>query len=277
MAARQGNHSALPSKEEMLSLRINTGLAEEELFGRFDENSAEGQLLKQRGENIYQDILAQNELKNKNQELFLSKFDQQGSIPESLDVNLKMASYPHTQWMLGQLTSKLTRISNTPLDESQLKEKQKPLSETEKAWKHPGELIAYMAPDVGTSTNLNPSMDGKIFGANSVEDFEDEYNVKDDKLPDLVPGEEASDRYIRFEIAEANVMSCLGSYGRLRDVLGIPILPFMTVYDFFIKRALDQYFMICTGTLALSFVEHHQGHSFSRGSTTRVEVRYSNS
>lgn len=37
-------------------------------------------------------------------------------------------------------------------------------------------------------------------------------------------------------------MSCMGSYGRMRDILGIPILPLMTVYDFFIKRALDQLF-----------------------------------
>ena len=55
---------------------------------------------------------------------------------------------------------------------------------------------------------------------------------------------------------ECNVMSCVGSFGRLRDTLGIPIMPLMTIYDFFIKRALDQYFYnlywkssyICVGT-----------------------------
>ena len=47
---------------------------------------------------------------------------------------------------------------------------------------------------------------------------------------------------MRFEIAEGNVVSCVGSFGRMRDTLGVPILPMMTVYDFFIKRALDQYF-----------------------------------
>ncbi|MCB0389991.1 MAG: pyruvate dehydrogenase, partial [Bdellovibrionales bacterium] len=110
------------------------------------------------------------------------------------------------------------------------------------SWKLASELMVSLAPDVGTSTNLNPSMDGHIFAPHNVEDFESEYDVKDNKLPDLVPGEEATDRFIRFEIAEGNAMSCLGAYGRLRDVLGIPILPLMTVYDFFIKRALDQYF-----------------------------------
>ncbi len=99
-----------------------------------------------------------------------------------------------------------------------------------------------MAPDVGTSTNLNPAMDGKIFSPIQTEDFESEYDVKDTKLPDLIPGEDESDRFLRFEIAEGNVMSCAGAYGKMRDFLGIPLMPLMTIYDFFIKRALDQYF-----------------------------------
>jgi pyruvate dehydrogenase E1 component len=37
-------------------------------------------------------------------------------------------------------------------------------------------------------------------------------------------------------------MSCVGSFGQIRDLLGIPLLPLMNVYDFFVKRALDQYF-----------------------------------
>ncbi len=165
-----------------------------------------------------------------------------GEMKPTLDINLKMASYPHTQWMLGQLTAKLTRIANTSRDEKKLKEKQRALTAQEIPFKQAAELLVSMAPDVGTSTNLNPAMDGKIFGAPVVEDLESEFGVKDKSLPDLVPGEEESDRFLRFEIAEANVMSCMGSFGRLRDVLGIPLLPLMTVYDFFVKRALDQYF-----------------------------------
>jgi pyruvate dehydrogenase E1 component len=139
--------------------------------------------------------------------------------------------------MLGQLTAKLTRIANTSSTQ-----KEKPLSDFEKTWKLPGELMISMAPDVGTSTNLNPAMDGKIFGAPVITDVETELGAKEDKTPDLVPGEEVSDRYLRFEIAEGNVMSCVGSFGKLRDILGIPLIPLMTVYDFFIKRAHDQYF-----------------------------------
>lgn len=242
MAAQPGNHSALPSEEEVLELKTKQGIKGDKLFERFAEKTEEGKYLKQRGEQLFSEIKAQHALKEKNQKLFNDKIAQFGPIPESLEINTKMTSYPHTQWMLGQLTAKLTRIANTPLDEKKLSANQKPLSEKEKPWKQLGELMISMAPDVGTSTNLNPAMDGKIFGAPVVTDLETEFGVKDDKTPDLVPGEDVSDRYLRFEIAEGNVMSCVGSFGKIKDILGIPLLPLMTVYDFFIKRAHDQYF-----------------------------------
>lgn len=242
MAATPGNHSALPEESEILALAEKNGIPSGENFARFSEKSPEGKFLKAAGDRLYKDILAQHALKEKNRTLFLSLADEHGSMPNTLDINLKMANYPHTQWMLGQLTAKLTRIANTPLQESELKEKQKGLSSAEKAFKIASEMMVAMAPDVGTSTNLNPTMDGHIFSPAHVEDEETEWGVKDTKLPDLVPGEEVPDRFLRFDIAEANVMSCMGSFGKMRDTLGIPLLPLMTVYDFFIKRALDQLF-----------------------------------
>lgn len=242
MAAAPGNHSALLAEDELNELRKAQGIPEGTLFARFDEKSTEGKFLKARSESLFTDIKAQNNLKSENQKFFLEQINKFGEIPPTLEISTKMASYPHTQWMLGQLTAKLTRIANTPLDGKGLTGSQKALTEAEKPWKIPGELMVSMAPDVGTSTNLNPAMDGKIFGAPVVQDFETENGVKDNKLPDLVPGEEVSDRFIRFEIAEGNVMSCVGSFGKIRDILGIPLVPLMTVYDFFIKRALDQYF-----------------------------------
>lgn len=255
-AAQPGNHSSLPQEEEVMELRAKQGITGDKLYERFAPNSAEGKFLAARAEKIYSEIKAQHALKAKNQEYFLKNLTAFGEIPHSLEINTKMTSYPHTQWMLGQLTAKLTRIANTPLDESKLGDKQKALNDHEKPFKLPGELMISMAPDVGTSTNLNPAMDGKIFGAPVVTDVETELGVKDHKLPDLVPGEEPNDRFLRFEIAEGNVMSCVGAFGKMRDFLGIPIIPLMTVYDFFIKRALDQYFynlywkssFICVGT-----------------------------
>ncbi len=247
MAAAPGNHSALSQEEEVEALRKVQGLKGDTLFAGFEAKTAEGKYLKERGEKLFSEIKAQHALKEKNQKYFVAEFDKIGAIPDKLDINTKMASYPHTQWMLGQLTAKLTRIANAD---------QTKLNDFEKSWKTVGELFMTMAPDVGTSTNLNPAMDGKIFGAPVVTDVETELGVKDTKLPDLVPGEEVSDRFLRFEIAEGNVMTCVGSFGKLRDILGIPLLPLMTVYDFFIKRALDQYFynqywkssFICVGT-----------------------------
>lgn len=255
-AAQPGNHSSLPSEEEVLAMREKQKISGNKLYERFADKTDEGKFLKTRGEKILEEIRAQHGLKAENQNFFLEKLQAWGEIPTSLDINTKMASYPHTQWMLGQLTAKMVRIANTPLDEKKLAEKQKALTASEKPWKLPGELFITMAPDVGTSTNLNPAMDGKIFGAPVVADYETDLGVKDHKLPDLVPGEEENDRFLRFEIAEGNVMSCVGSFGRMRDTLGIPIMPLMTVYDFFIKRALDQYFynlywkssFICVGT-----------------------------
>lgn len=247
MAAAPGNHSALLSAEEMEELRQKQGLRGDTLFAPFEAKSAEAHFLKTRGEKLYSEIKTQHELKEKNQSFFLAEVERMGSIPEKLDINTKLASYPHTQWMLGQLTAKLTRIANADKNK---------LTDTEKQWRTAGELFMTMAPDVGTSTNLNPAMDGKIFGAPVVTDVEADLGVKDTKLPDLVPGEDVSDRFLRFEIAEGNVMSCVGAFGKMRDIIGVPIMPLMTVYDFFIKRALDQYFynlywkssFVCVGT-----------------------------
>jgi pyruvate dehydrogenase E1 component len=252
-AAAPGNHSALPTEDEVEELRKAQGLTGDTLFGRIDAKTEEGKFLVERGEELYAQIKEQTALRARNWTSFQTRMDELGEIPTSLGINLKMASYPHTQWMLGQCTAKLTRIANTPLDP---KGDQKPLPAEERPWKIPGEMLVSMAPDVGTSTNLNPAMDGKIFGVPVVSDWETDLGVKDKKTPDLVPGEEKSDRYLRFEIAECNVMSCVGSYGKIRDFIGVPIMPLMTVYDFFIKRAHDQYFynlywksaFICIGT-----------------------------
>ncbi len=237
MEAEQGNHSSLPSKKEMEELREKQGITGDTLFAPFAEGTPEAKFLKERGDKIASEMQEQFDLKKQNQEFFAKQIENDGGIPDSMNINLKMASYPHTQWMLGQCAAKLTRIANTKDGKDD-----KPLTDDEKKWRTAGELLTTMAPDVGTSTNLNPAMDGHIFGAPVEEDIEGEFGVKDKKLPDLVPNEENSDRFVRFEITESNTMSCMGSYGRMRDITGVPIIPLMTVYDFFLKRAMDQLF-----------------------------------
>lgn len=240
--AVSGNHSTLPEKEEIEALKKALNIPSDDPFKRPEANSEIGKFLKARGDELHKGYQKQFQIREENKKYFLDDLNSRNSLPNVLGINLKMVPVAHTQWMLGQLAAKLTRIANTPLDASKLKENQKLLTEEELRWKTASELLITMAPDVGTSTNLNPTMDGKIFAPEMVEDFEEVYKVKDTKSPDVVPGEEASHRHLRFEIAEGNAMSCAGSYGKIRDITGIPLLPLMTVYDFFIKRALDQLF-----------------------------------
>ena len=228
MAAQQSNHSSIPSKQELSLLRKNTNLKEDVLFERFPTSSEEGRFLKKRGDVLYSQILEQKKIKQENQK----KTHTQKQFPHSFNINLKLVSYPHTQWMLGQITAKLSRIANT--DENKIKEE-------EKIFKDVSKLFVQMSPDVATSTNLNPALDGKVF-SHEVQDFEAQMDVKDKKSPNLVPKESLSQRFLRFDITEASTTTCLGAFGKLKDILGVPLFPLMTVYDFFIKRALDQHF-----------------------------------
>ena len=239
--AVSGNHSMLPDDEEVQRLRESQEVPESDPFARFTDKTPEAKYLKDRGDYLLKGYETQFALKEKNKKKFTESTEAE-AIPASLQINLKMVPIVHTQWMLGQLAAKLTRIANTSRDADKLRQGQKPLNAEELAWKTASELLVTMAPDVGTSTNLNPTMDGKIFGPEIVEDFEAEYKVKDSKTPDIVPGEEVSHRHLRFEIAEGNAMSCVGSYGKMKDLTGVPVISLMTVYDFFVKRALDQFF-----------------------------------
>jgi pyruvate dehydrogenase E1 component len=256
--AVSGNHSMLPNDEEITRLRDLQKISDTDVFAVYESNTTEAKFLGERGDELLIGFKKQFALRDQNQALFAKQASEFGEVPEAIGINLKMVPVAHTQWMLGQLTAKLIRIANTPLDEKKLKPGQRALTDEEKKLKQASELLVTMAPDVGTSTNLNPAMDGKIFGPDMVEDYETTYKVKDSKTPDIIPGEEISHRHLRFEIAEGNAMSCAGSYGKLNDITGVPMIPLMTVYDFFIKRALDQFFynlywqsnFICVGTPA---------------------------
>jgi pyruvate dehydrogenase E1 component len=234
LAARPGNHSMLPEEDEVLELLKAEGLDFNDPFNlKFNDEKVES-YLKERAKFLEEGRQKQRELKKKNESLVKQKFIDQDGLPLSFDINLKLSPYANTQWMWGQLASKLIRIATT--DESKL-------SESEKKWKLVSAHIATLAPDVGTSTNMNPSMDSKVYAPGAeIEDYELKYNVKDTRRPNLVPLERQDHRHIRFEIEEANSMSCLGAFGKMKDHLGVYLLPFMTIYDFFIKRALDQYF-----------------------------------
>ncbi|HRK02427.1 MAG TPA: pyruvate dehydrogenase, partial [Oligoflexia bacterium] len=234
--AATGNHSMLPDDDEVVELAQKQGINPEkgdDLFMRFPNNSDESKFLDERGRYLRSGIEAQRALRDQNAEKIKIEIEKEGGFPTSFGINLKLAPWANTQWMWGQLAAKLIRIANLG--------KAGELSADEKPWNLAGRYLVTLAPDVGTSTNLNPSMDGKVFGPDVV-DFEALYDVKDKRRPNLVPLEKEANRHLRFEIEEGNAMTCAGAFGKMTDHVGLPILPMMTIYDFFIKRALDQYF-----------------------------------
>jgi pyruvate dehydrogenase E1 component len=240
--AANGNHSALPEEDEVARILAAHGMTLERPYARFDGDSAEGRFLAARGAELRKGIEQLTAQAEANRAKVDRMIAEAGGVPESLDINLKLAPVTHTQWMWGQLAAKLVRIG--VFDElSQAGKTHKagkaPTAE-EARWGPAADLMMTMAPDVGTSTNINPAMDEKIFGPKHEENWEAKHDLHERLRPELAPTDEAWTRHIRFEIAEANCMTALGSFGKMGYHTGVPFLPMMTVYDFFIKRALDQ-------------------------------------
>lgn len=236
--AAPGNHSALPEKEEVERLIASEGLSADDPYALFSSDSDEGRFLAERGAALKSGQEAIWALKDKN-EAYFAQAGAEG-FPETLGLNLKLLPQVHTQYVWGQLAAKLIRIGNhhDPVRTGR-PTNLKPLEGDERRWGPVADLVMTMAPDVGTSTNINPAMDDRIYGPEQ-EDHEERLGLRDRRRPQLAPHEEAWTRHIRFEIAEANCMSAVGAFGKLREHVGIPFFPVMTIYDFFIKRAFDQ-------------------------------------
>jgi pyruvate dehydrogenase E1 component len=239
-AAAPGNHSAMTSDEEIARLLAGEGLSKAQPYAGFAPSSKEGRYLAARGAALRTGIEAWERMRDQNRALVDQQLEASGPIPDSLEVNIKLAPWANTQWMWGQLAAKLVRVGVW----DELTKAGKPAGKApagdEKKWSAVADLILTMAPDVGTSTNINPAMDEKIYGPEYEENLGKKYDLHERLRPELHPTDEAWTRHIRFEIAEANCMSAAGSFGKMGYYTGIPFLPMMTVYDFFIKRALDQ-------------------------------------
>ncbi|MEM7308579.1 MAG: pyruvate dehydrogenase [Planctomycetota bacterium] len=239
--ADPSNHSSLPEKKEVEAILAREDLSTDDPFRHFDDDTDEGRYLAERGARFRKGIIAtRTERKQRRQEARQAVIDA-GGLPESLDIDLSMIPMVHTQWMWGQLAAKIVRISS---EDDQVPEdakiQKKPLTENERRWAPVTKFVMTMSPDVGTSTNIAPVLDKRIYGAG--EPGGEEPSDFDARHPELMSGSDPWTRHIRFEIAEANCMSAVGSFGRMAHYTGYPCFPIMTVYDFFIKRALDQLF-----------------------------------
>ena len=240
--AANGNHSAMPTEKEVIAILEEHGLSLDRPFQRLDESSEEAKFAIQRGQELRAGIEALEAQAEANRQRVAQQIEEHGGLPDALNINLKLSPITHTQWMWGQLASKLVRIGvyDELLEAGHEKKAGKELTDDEKKWNPLADLMMTMAPDVGTSTNINPAMDEKIFGPKHDENWEAKLDLNERLRPQLSTTDEAWTRHIRFEIAEANCMTAVGSFGKMGDCAGIPFLPMMTVYDFFIKRALDQ-------------------------------------
>ena len=238
--AATGNHSAIPDEAELRELLAAESLDFDRPFANFAGDSAEGKWLAERGRKWREGIEQAEARRRKNREIVSERIAAAGGIPDALDVNLKLAPLAHTQWMWGQLAAKLIRIGVYDELTRAGRPAGRDLEPEEQRWGAVADLMLTMAPDVGTSTNINPAMDQKVFGPESETDWEAKLDVRERNRPQVAPTDEAWTRHIRFDIAEANCTSAMGSFGKMGYYAGVPLMPMMTVYDFFIKRALDQ-------------------------------------
>jgi pyruvate dehydrogenase E1 component len=238
-AADPSNHSTLPSEKEIERLLAQCGLSKDDPFALFPSESEEGAYLADRRDRFRAGIEAHARIVRENRERVRAGIAKDGGLPDSLDIDLSLFPMAHTQWMWGQLAAKLVRIGTQDEGGPTTGVSSKTLSPDEQRWKTAADFVLTLSPDVGTSTNISPGMDQRIYGPDYEVDIDEELQLHY-KHPDLVATEDPWTRHIRFEIAEANCMSAMGAFGKMGHYTGLPFMPMMTVYDFFIKRALDQ-------------------------------------
>lgn len=239
-AADPSNHSALPERKEVEALLAAAGLTWDDPFARFAPESPEGRFLRERRDLFRAGIEAHYQLREENRGWIRSAIARDGGLPESLKIDLSLFPLAHTQWMWGQLASKLVRIGTADEGGPKTATSGKELSLEEQRWKTAADFVLTLSPDVGTSTNISSAMDQRIYGPEHEQGELEAEALSTARHPMLVTKEEVWTRHIRFEIAEANCMSAVAAFGKMAHYTGLPFFPIMTVYDFFIKRALDQ-------------------------------------
>lgn len=225
------NHSTLPSQEEIDTLLGTAGLGVDRPFEPFGEGTPEAAFLAQRGQAFREGMARVESLRDENRVAARERMEAAGGVPESLEIDLSLFPVAHTQWMWGQLANKLVRIGTTEDAE---------LNELEQRFKPAADYVMTLSPDVGTSTNIQNLMNDRVYGPEDDRDEIERAIEVSYRHPGLVTSRDEGTRHLRFEIAEANCMSAVGSFGKMAHYMGLPFFPIMTVYDFFLKRALDQ-------------------------------------
>ena len=241
--AKPGNHSTLPSEQEVGALLASQGLGLEDAYGRVGGWHASGpelNLLASRGKQLREGVAAAESRIAANRERIGALLAPTLPLPEDFGINLGLVPMAHTQWLWGQVAGRLVRVGTHDELSAAGLDPGRDLDAFESRWAKVADLMLTLSPDVGTSTNINPAMDAKIYGPEHTDNLEAQFELSERGRPELYSHSEPWTRHIRFEIAEANCMSAVASFGKMGKYAGVPFLPMMTVYDFFIKRALDQ-------------------------------------
>lgn len=241
--AMPGNHSSVPDEQEIGELLEGQGLKPEQPYdflGDWEADGPERELLEARQNFLREGVARVEQEVAARKEKVDSRLAPTLPLPQDFGIDLSMMPIVHTQWLWGQVAGKLVRIGTYDEYQEAGEDPGRELSEDEKRWEAAADLVLTISPDVGTSTNINPTMDGKIYGATEEQDWEEKLDWHERGRPQLHSSQQPWTRHIRFEIAEAAALSAAGSFGKSGAFFGAPLMPMMTVYDFFIKRALDQ-------------------------------------
>jgi pyruvate dehydrogenase E1 component len=236
--ADPSNHSTLPEAEEVQELLLHNGLTSADPYARFAQGTEEQAWLSERGTRFRAGISRHFEWRRKKRAEAKQRILDAGGLPDSLGIDLSLFPLAHTQWMWGQLAAKLVRISTRAQGPTVGGAPPRPLSAEEERGAAAADFVLTLSPDVGTSTNIAPLLDRRIYGPGR--ERREEKREFRARHPELMSQQDPWTRHIRFEIAEANCMSAAGAFGKMAHYTGNPSFPIMTVYDFFIKRALDQ-------------------------------------
>ncbi|MFT5689048.1 MAG: pyruvate dehydrogenase E1 component, partial [Planctomycetota bacterium] len=236
--ADPANHNTLPSRKEVVAILESQGLTAEDPYAHFPEGTPESAYLKDRGERFRAHILRNQQQRKVTREAARQEVIDAGGLPDTFDIDTSLYPMVHTQWMWGQVAAKLVRVGTQDDGGPILGGTRKELTENETRWASVADHVLTLSPDVGTSTNIAPILDQRVYGPEPHAD--DVPEPMDARHPELMTQTTAWTRHIRFEIAEANCMSAAAAFGKMAFYTGHPSFPIMTVYDFFIKRALDQ-------------------------------------
>lgn len=243
--ADPANHGTLLKGDEIDTLLAQADLDKDDPFALFDEDSEEGQYLAERRDLFRAGMDEHAELRETNRKAVADAIEEAGGLPDSIDIDMSLFPVAHTQWMWGQIAAKLVRLGSSSTEARQGRRAGDEkgagdLDDKEKRWAPAAEYVMTMSPDVGTTTNISSVLNERIYGPER-----DDRSLKDTlevqyKHPELLAMSDGHTRHIRFEIAEANAMSAVGSFGMMAHYTGLPFFPIVAIYDFFLKRALDQ-------------------------------------